>query len=281
MRRPDITVRRGESSTTRWQTATGRPGRHLWGVVDSYVEFLEYSASPVSRREIPGPSTVLIIELGSAVHAAGATETGSMRPVSAFVGCPGRGPALTWHQGAQHCVEVRLSLPGAYQLFGTMGEFGGRIVDLDSVLNISADRLVEQLVAEPDAGARFGILDQILGDAMASGPSPDPEVLYVWNRLQRTSGSVQIGELLSDTGWSRSRLAARFRAQTGLTPKAAASIVRLDRAAQQLMAQPNASLSSMALSCGYFDQAHFNRDFKNFAACTPREWQRAQLADLF
>lgn len=258
----------------------GQPGQHLWRIVDSYGEYFEHSASPVSRREIPGPATVLIIELDHPLHAVGAAENGPLRPVSAFVGAPGRGPAITWHRGIQHCVEVRLTLLGAYQLFGKMSDLAGRIVDLNSVLRTPTHRLLDRLVTAANAEARFDILDQTIGEAVSTGPLPDPEVRYVWDRLQDTTGEISIGDLLHETGWSRTRLADRFRTQTGLTPKSAASILRLNRAAEDLIVQPEISVSSVAVSCGYYDQAHLNHDFRRFAGCTPSDWRRAQLPEL-
>lgn len=258
----------------------GPPGRTLSHVVESYGEYFEQSAAPVSRREIPGPATVLIIELDEPLFAAGAAETAGPRRVGAFVGCPGRGPAITWHRGRQHCVEVRLSLLGAYRLFGTMSDMAGRIVDLDAVLGAPADRLAGRLATAADARARFDILDQVIGDAVATGPSPDPEVRYVWDRLRNAAGDVAIGDLLRETGWSRSRLAERFRAQTGLTPKTAASTVRFHRAAHHMVAQPTVPLAAVAVACGYYDQAHLDHDFRQFAGCTPTQWRRTQLTDL-
>ena len=264
----------------RWRAVLGRPGRHLRHVVSEYGEYVEHSTAPVTRREIPGPATVLIIELDEPLHAAGAAEGGALRPVDAFVGSPGRGPAITWHGGVQHCVEVRLTLLGAYRLFGTMRELAGRIVPLDGLWQGPANRLAERLVAADGAEARFDILDQVLGAALATGPAPDPEVTHAWDRLQHAAGEIAIGDLLAETGWSRSRLAERFRAQTGLTPKAAASMLRFNRAAELLVVQENTSIASVALSCGYYDQAHLNRDFRRLAGCTPTEWKRAQLTTL-
>lgn len=70
-------------------------------------------------------------------------------------------------------------------------------------------------------------------------------------------------------------MAQRFRSQVGLTPKAAARVLRFNRAMTLLNQPGHRSLSSIALACGYFDQAHFNRDFRVLAGCSPR--QRAAL----
>lgn len=247
--------------------------------MESYGEYEEFSTSPVSRREVPGPASVLIIELAEPLLAAGAAEHGDMRSVTAFLGSPGRGPAVTWHGGFQHCIEMRLTLLGTYRLFGSMRDLAGCIVPLDALWGRKAEQLTAGLIGAGTWQRRFDLLDQVLGTALATGPKPDPEVTYAWTRLIHTAGELAIGELVGETGWSRGRLAERFRSQTGLTPKAAATLLRFHRAVD-LIGQGTLPLASVAASCGYYDQAHFNRDFRAFSGCSPTEWTNSQFTDL-
>lgn len=111
-------------------------------------------------------------------------------------------------------------------------------------------------------------------------PRPDRNLVAAWSRLERHHGDLAIGELITDTGWNRRRLAERFRTQAGLTPKSAARIMRFARASDLLTRPGHRSIASIALSCGYYDQAHFNRDFRALAGSTPTEYLAAQLADV-
>jgi len=88
---------------------------------------------------------------------------------------------------------------------------------------------------------------------------------------------VPVAELAAETGWSPRYLNSVFRAETGLAPKAAARVVRFDRARHRIAraaatAAPGTTLAGLAADCGYYDQAHLARDFRSLAGCPPTQW---------
>jgi AraC-like DNA-binding protein len=105
---------------------------------------------------------------------------------------------------------------------------------------------------------------------------PDPASGDV---LQPPVGHVPIGSLSTELGWSRRRLAARFKEDVGLVPKVFARVMRFHRAVEMLKAGRSPRLSDVALDCGYYDQAHFDRDFRVFAGVTPTELVRTLRPD--
>jgi AraC-like DNA-binding protein len=63
--------------------------------------------------------------------------------------------------------------------------------------------------------------------------------------------------------------------QVGLAPKACARLLRFEHAVE-LLGAPGASPSSVAAEAGYYDQAHLDRDCRQFAGCTPTEVRSVQ-----
>ena len=95
--------------------------------------------------------------------------------------------------------------------------------------------------------------------------------------MSASSGRASIGRLVEQTGWSHRRLIGAFRDQVGLAPKALARVLRFQRAASSLREGGRDRLADVAYDCGYYDQAHLNRDFPQFAATTPSEYAASVL----
>jgi AraC-like DNA-binding protein len=72
-------------------------------------------------------------------------------------------------------------------------------------------------------------------------------------------------------------VAASFRREVGLPPKRAARVLRFHHAVGRINADQFVSLSAVAAECGYYDQAHFTREFREFAGRTPTEFIRSRL----
>jgi AraC-like DNA-binding protein len=253
----------------------------LSGIACGYTEFREIAQQPIHRSEPASAAPVLIVEFDDPLLVTDATESQSPRSWQSFAAGPSQGPTSTRHAGAQHCIEVRLTPLGLYRLSGmAMSELNNRVVGLYDLLGRAGRELPERLAAETDWVQRFDLLDALFARFAAAGPEPDAEVAYTWHRLEQTSGTATIGGILTEIGWSRARLAKRFREQVGVPPKAAAGVLRFGRASELLTAPGHRSLESIASACGYYDQAHMNRDFRKLAGCTPMQWIATQNGDV-
>jgi len=97
-----------------------------------------------------------------------------------------------------------------------------------------------------------------------------------WRQLTGSSGTVRVGELADQVGWSPRYLQRLMLAETGLTPKSAARVARFDRARRMLQRRAGAggpaALADLAADCGYYDQAHLAREFRELAGCRPSAW---------
>jgi AraC-like DNA-binding protein len=196
--------------------------------------------------------------------------------IESFVAAPDVAHAVVESLGEQHCVEIRLTPLGTHLVLGVpMDELACRTVAFGDVWGDL--RLIERLREAPSWEARFDLLDAVLAARLETAPPLAPELDGAWRRLVASAGAVPVAELAREAGWSRRHFTARFTRAAGLPPKTFARVLRFQRA-KELLARPGGpSLSEIALDCGYYDQAHLNRDFRAFAGCTPTELTARRL----
>jgi AraC-like DNA-binding protein len=130
-------------------------------------------------------------------------------------------------------------------------------------------------------GERAALLDQFMLRRLA-GSALDHHVLVLQSWIVRSGGAVRTRTLAEATGLSVRQMQRRFQAAAGITPKLLSRLVRLQRA---LVAAslPDATLAAVAARAGYADQAHFTREFREFAGVPPSVHFRGmhELSDHF
>jgi AraC-like DNA-binding protein len=255
------------------------PSPALAGRVTSYWGYREHSVAPFRRRELPSGEVTLIVSLGPTLEVGGPGAGGATHRVGSFITGLSTGPALTAFAGEQHGIEVNLTPLAARMLVGdSMAALADRVVPLDAVLGREADLLAERLHGEPEWGPRFALLDAALARRLAAAADPAPDAAWAWRRLRETHGRLPIGALVREIGCSHRHLGTQLREHVGLAPKTAARVLRFDRAVT-LMRADAARWADIAADCGYYDQAHLNRDFRDLAGTTPGELLAARVPD--
>jgi AraC-like DNA-binding protein len=96
-------------------------------------------------------------------------------------------------------------------------------------------------------------------------------------------GNVRIDELAYHSNLSERQFNRRFSNMVGLSPKNFAGIIRFQHFFKQAQLLPNQNLGAVALDCGYYDQSHFIREFKQYTGMNPSEYfkQDSGLAAFF
>jgi AraC family transcriptional regulator len=84
-------------------------------------------------------------------------------------------------------------------------------------------------------------------------------------------GDISPASLAQECGLSASHFARAFRKSTGVAPHQWLLQRRVERA-RQAMRDTDASLTDIALACGFADQSHFTRVFGKLAGISPGAW---------
>jgi AraC-like DNA-binding protein len=256
-----------------------QPLRHL---IESYIGYHYRGFAPGIHRGLPGRQLTFIISLDGPVDVL--DLPGPRRgPASfdAFVGGLAAGPAVIRHDGTQYGVGIELTPLGARSMFGMpAGALAGEVVELDELLGRSAVELRDRMATAPDWSARFRVLDEVLTRTLRDAEPPAPEIVHAWRALSARDGAISVNELAEEIGWSRRHLSERFRDEIGLTPKVTARIMRFEQAKLLLRTPGRPGLADVAAQCGYYDQAHMNREWNELAGCSPTVWMAEELPSV-
>jgi AraC-like DNA-binding protein len=272
---PRSRVLRHESELGRWELALRAPAPALRSYLTRpYTGFVEERPGSLSRREVPIPTTVLIVNFGLPFRVSGEEYR------SSFLAGLADSYAITEYVGKSHGIQIDLTPPGAHVILGMpMSELANRVVHLEDVLGADAERLTARLYELPTWDQRFDLLDDVLSARLESARPPSPDVAWAWRRLLESSGGVEIRALTDTLGCSRRHLVSRFHEQVGLPPKTVARILRFNRVIRMLLRDDGSRFAEIAHRCGYYDQSHLNRDFRELAGVTPSEFLSQRLAD--
>lgn len=256
------------------------------GKLALYVEFIWSSRGhhPQSRKErvLPTGSSQLIINLGNTGfrHFKDADQRRPLEYGHTIV--TGIQSTYIFLDSRTRTSTMGAVLkPGAIQaLLGLPAdEFRDRVISLGDLIDEDMAALRERLIAASDLAERFGILESFLTHLLDKTYQPDPAVITTLRYLNQTSGRSTISEIADHIGYSRRRLSELFRQTAGTTPKDFVRIRRFQQSLQLIRKSANPRWPQLALSCGYYDQPHFNRDFKALSGLTPTQYHRNQSAE--
>ncbi|GAA1251075.1 AraC family transcriptional regulator [Streptomyces javensis] len=247
---------------------TRKPGAAVREHVLGYRGFRFGARQPRCRLLVPDGVVKVMLGFGEPVRIADAVDPRQSVTGTSMINGLRATATLGEHTGQLSGVTVMLTPIAAFRFFGMpMAELAERNLDPADLLGREAGRLLCRLSECRDWTARFALLDGVFAARAQAGPECAPEVVWTWRRLGRTHGRIRVGELVTETGWSRRRLERRFREQVGLPPKQFAQVLRLQEALRlQDGGLPWAEAAALA---GYYDQAHFTRAFKDRVGCTP------------
>ncbi|HXV63111.1 MAG TPA: helix-turn-helix domain-containing protein [Vicinamibacteria bacterium] len=165
--------------------------------------------------------------------------------------------------GRVDLVGVRFRPAGAHPFFRLpMSELANRFVPAESVF-----RIEEGLEDSQSTESRSRALDRVLRNAVA-GNEGDRDLDSVTAWILGADGRVSVSEIARHMGVGSRQLERRFRTGVGLSPKTFTRIVRF----QSIFGRAPSDVrrwAEIALDCGYYDQAHFIKDFKRFTGESP------------
>jgi AraC-like DNA-binding protein len=218
------------------------------------------------QRVVPDGAAELIVNFATPMES---LDGGMWREQpGSFLAAQITGPLMLRCAGKARILGVRFKPHGAGALLGpVMNEVTDSAVPIQDLSDVLAEdvgrafdaeawsdrsRAVEEALVRFDS--RYGKHDELVQRAVE----------------QFTSGQTDVAGVARLLGISSRQLERRFTRQVGLTPKLFCRMRRF-QSVFQAVEQGGSRWADAAVDCGYFDQAHLIRDFKEFAGEPPSQ----------
>jgi methylphosphotriester-DNA--protein-cysteine methyltransferase len=176
-------------------------------------------------------------------------------------------------------VGVKFRIGGAFPFFSAPGgELHNQVVDADDLWRVNVDSLADKVWEAQSLAEKIGVIQRALLEQLSRAPSRHPAVDFALREIDRSGGGCRIRGLADTVGISTRRLGQLFEREVGLPPKLFAGMRRFGEVLRLLESPGQLDLTTVALSSGYYDQAHFNHEFRRFAGMDPSAYRARRLS---
>jgi AraC-like DNA-binding protein len=168
---------------------------------------------------------------------------------------------------------------GAYPFFGfPITELQDAVVELEAIWGGEFVRLRDELIELPDAVAKLHRLESFLIRRMRKAGQLARTVEFALKQFSRAPQEATVCQVAERLGVSHKHLIQEFAAWVGLTPKLYCRVRRFQAVLGEMRRRKSITWADLAFSCGYYDQAHFIKEFQSFCGLTPTRF-RQQCGD--
>jgi AraC-like DNA-binding protein len=234
-----------------------------------------------AQRVLPDGNPEIVLNLADPFRRTEDDGRSYLQPRALFVGQMRRHIVIE-PTGHVDLLGIRFRPHGAAAILSIdMREVTDRIADLADVARRKTPRLLEIAGNAEDEKTRLRAVGCVLTSMLRR--EPDATTAAAVGLIHGSGGAAPIEAIARHTGLSLRQLERRFRRSVGLSPKMLARITRLQAVVRNAEQSKSEGWAALATRCGYADQAHFVREFREFSGQTPSAFFRGdfRFADFF
>ncbi|MCM3873354.1 MAG: helix-turn-helix domain-containing protein [Pyrinomonadaceae bacterium] len=173
----------------------------------------------------------------------------------------------------QSMVGVRFRPGGAYPFFRfPISELTESVTELDLIWGRLVDEIRDELSGIESPDARLLRLELLLMRQVQRSLEPNRLIAFAVQQLQHSPQFLAIRDLASMVGISQKHLISQFERVVGLRPKSFARVCKFQSVINLIEKQDQIEWSAIASDCGYYDQAHFIKEFQAFSGLNPSDY---------
>jgi AraC-like DNA-binding protein len=247
--------------------------------LDAFVECLWLFVSPprpfVKERMMPSGTGTLIVNLLEdevRSYSGEGLEVVHRLPGSALTAAQSRSFVIDTLEQT-NVMGVEFHPGGTWPFFAPAAEeLLDQHVSLKDLWGGHAESLRARLLAAPTPREKFRVLEAALIELATRPMEIDRCVAHAVKALSGAPQVNTIADLGKRTNTSARNFSRVFSQQVGLKPKTFMRIQRFQRVLAQVGLGRTIDWASVVAQCGYYDQAHFIKDFRAFSGFTPTEY---------
>lgn len=167
-------------------------------------------------------------------------------------------------------------LPGGFASFAErpICELTDAVAPLGELFGPDGDRLAREAAREADPGVKLGLVHDFLRARLPDRIDPGVRLVQaVVSDMRIAEPGVTVEEIAARHHVSRRTLQRLFRRYVGVGPKWVLQRYRLHEAIEQLPRRGGTDWTRFALELGYYDHAHFIRDFRAVVGRSPSRYE--------
>ena len=145
-------------------------------------------------------------------------------------------------------------------------------ISLDNIFNKEANETWEQLQEAQSLNEKFLFVENFLYRKLLTNKLPNKKLISTIEILLDNRTNLSINEICKQFNISRKHLNNLSKEYAGVSPKMLSSLNRLQTTLKTISSSKSDKLTNVAYELEYFDQAHFNNDFKRFTNIKPTEY---------
>lgn len=157
----------------------------------------------------------------------------------------------------------------------SIADLTGHEYNLDDIIHNRG--LLEELNEEPDFGRQTAVFEREFLKSTSGVPLQDAAhklTESIIARIYQSHGQIRVGELEAELHYSRRHLTRCFTETMGMDIKTFSNYVRFQYVLRGITDGRFTKASDAAMAGNYYDQSHFQKDFRNFTNSTPRSMIR-------
>jgi len=165
--------------------------------------------------------------------------------------------------------------PHAASLFfpNPASDFTNESVDLRDIFNKHSNNFYERLMEQGSLPQKVAFLEKFLIERLVINRKSSQQLDLVESLCRHVydrNDFFDIRNLSARFGFSERYIQKLFSNWVGITPQKYFAVRRFNKSLEMVRSSEE-SLTSIAFECGYYDQAHFIREFKSYTGLTPGE----------